>query len=105
VLDSGVSIPPALTPEEWGRYTDPAWTSDISTPGAIASIYESHDFAALIAWLNHQLPNDDPRKITREDVAACLAAGPRTWNDPIAGEPPEALARLAAKLAALLPPE
>lgn len=91
-------ITPALNAEEW----ESAKTGDHSV-SAILEHLESEDMAPIIAWANARMSSGDPRKITRADVEACLAAGPRTWNDPIHGEPPEALARLAAKLAALLP--
>lgn len=90
-------IQPALTPEDWREIL--AVGADCANP---------HQTMALA---NAALPDDDPRKIRREDVEALANA--RAFSiDPasvIEGEIPidrDATARLralAAKLAALLP--
>jgi hypothetical protein len=68
---------------------------------------------AVMAIANHALPDDDPRKITRDDVEA-LGYARAFAEDPallIEGSLPidraltRVIHRLAAKLAALLPPE
>jgi len=79
------TIPPALTAEEWDA---------IRESGGAAEAWP-HKTMALA---NASLPNDDPRKITREDVGYLRrSADPYDKTDP--------LSVLAAKLAALLPPE
>jgi hypothetical protein len=69
------------------------------------------DFAEQMRLANGSLPDDDPRKITREDVEACREFDYRFFANEeedsvrIGRAECEALQRLAAKLAALLPPE
>lgn len=60
------------------------------------------DVVKLIAILNYRLPDDHPGKITRADVVVArdIADNSGAWTD----DNRDALDRLAAKLAALLPP-
>jgi len=111
------SIQPALTAELWARlrrYNDPASFACIILEGGYDAELgidpNSSDFAkdeaaradAAMAVSNNALPDDDPRKITRADVRALLYE----WECSSATDDPDAfLRRLAAKLAALLPPE
>jgi hypothetical protein len=67
---------------------------------------------AQIAKHNAALPDDDPRKITREDVAllrseyeAIMDAQSDEYWDAVAVERANGFKALADKLAALLPPE
>ena len=106
-------IRPALTERQWkeGHYLSPGqaefylheaslnvggnkWDSD--------STHDSpDDLAALAAMALAALPDDDPRKITRADVRVLEQAVPAIS---FTGSQ-DHIARIAAKLAALLPPE
>jgi hypothetical protein len=91
------SIRPALTPEEW---TIVEAEKGYATEERADLIGRSSGYAR-IAIYNATLPDGDPRKITRDDVRALDG-----WADYIdRHDPPPALKALAAKLAALLPPE
>ncbi len=112
----------ALTPEEWraGEHTSRyahVWRDygpdriDV-TPGKhsphVSSIDFPDDLCALIALANAALPDDDPRKITRADVTALRHIDHSSFcpEDPCTHGCDHAKAlRVAAKLAALLPPE
>lgn len=94
-----MTIQPALTAEEWERKQRQLagrWMGGITPETNTAKFRE-------IALLNSELPDDDPRRITREDVEAVQFASEHLigFNDYV----PTALSTLAAKLAALLPPE
>jgi hypothetical protein len=101
-------VPPALSAEEWqeadARRVRAFVQATDDLPPHLRPEAWGHQPQVALALANAALPDDSPYKITRADVEACRAAGPRTWHDPIHGEPPEVLARLAAKLEALLPP-
>lgn len=96
-------IRPALTPEEW---------ADIRAHG-LPNCCVANDFyseVAQLAMANYALPDADPRKITRTDVEWLRKLlYDRGWEDGKPGEDePEwdqQRDALAAKLAALLPPE
>lgn len=100
-------IPPALTADEWARVPRPDVTDFTGRYLGSSTAQESDAGAhAIVAVANAALPDSDPRKLTRDDVAAlCLAASTirAEWGD----DDPEArdLRRVATKLAALLPPE
>lgn len=99
-------IKPALTAEEWAEGDEEGNTFVDRTAWAYEEAGVTDRFQ-LMALCNHALPDDDPRKIVRADVQRCMAAADRAeehsgyngdwrrsdWRD------------LAAKLAALLPPE
>lgn len=116
-------IEPALTPEEWAKHsggTAAVWMS-AKLPRSDSEDAEIRlDFAerpiAVIALANAALPDDDPRKITREkldamrevfdswisyqsDIAASMDAA--VSSHPAVQDVEELLAALAA----LLPPE
>lgn len=107
---TNTDITPALTPAEWRECVS------IERGGGDPLTYAIlADPQKAIAWINGNLPDDDPRKITRADVlrieAAVLAviAGAKASamvgvNGGVDGLD-AGLSRLAAKLAALLPPE
>lgn len=101
-------IKPALTAEEWR-------TSDLTELPRYLIGEENAAWVAAAA--NHALPAGHPLKITRADLAAVREAEElygdvwgATMNNPAeddkaSGDVYFALQRLAAKLAALLPPE
>lgn len=110
---SDQQITPALTPEEWaealergglskdGTYYLPERAPDGLTVGItseIGTFFDHQELPTLIALANHALPDTDPRKITREDVELVKQAHGLSRQIPD-------FDRLAAKLAALLPPE
>ena len=121
------AIPPALTPEEWEYVKgDPVYRAlrmieggdDLSrarmTPDVVTG--DAKIAHAVAALGNAALPDGDPRKITRADLAAVddlrLAADQlATDYDSTPEHRAEserlrlAAERLRAKLAALLPPE
>jgi hypothetical protein len=86
-------IKPALPPEKW---------AEIRTGDFMMPLWDNSDFAGVAAAANHLMPDDDPRKIVRADVAALrsILAG-----DENAGRFWILLEPLTAKLNALLPPE
>ena len=119
------TIPPALTADQWMtrkvmyHETDgPDYTEDIdiaigpsgqsvyvrrNTNGMVEYVGLHGDkIPATIALANHALPDGHPLKITRDDIKALTdAAGPDFGPRIDIG----AFQALAAKLAALLPPE
>jgi len=97
------SIQPALTPEEWALVGN-------GRLGALNDLVERWDrenLAFVIALANHALPDGDPRKITREDVAwlYTLTTDVDNGNYQIFASDVTCLRFIAAKLAALLPPK
>jgi hypothetical protein len=113
------SVPPALTAEQWaevdrrGASDRLLWTvSDrhdaLCWLGYPPHPYEWTDadavrfYAALIALANDARRDDDPGKIVAADVEVCRQLAE---DDGAPGDARrEALGRVAAKLAALLPP-
>ena len=112
------TIPPALTAEEWeqgfadwGVMYDHSGVSLGSPSRKGISVYTDGDdvdvaadqLPSLIALANHALPDGHPLKITRADVVAArrISHDSGGWTD----ENRDIVERLAAKLAALLPPE
>jgi hypothetical protein len=114
-------IKSALTAEEWSRKQWDGATADdfvyIDHRGVVMvgnnGVYNTvavEDAAAMIALCNHALSPDDPRKIVRADVEAIREFDYRDWvngeNSVRIGQVEcERLQLVAAKLAALLPPE
>ena len=117
------TVGPALTPEiregGWAIYVEPdaedgrgGLTISVDhgrTPRNGAGLGLTDDQTAALARLcNTALPDGDGRKITRADVARLEHAADEFDNEWSDGEPTEgatSLRRIAAKLAALLPPE
>src|SRR5689334_156495 len=122
--DADAAIPPALTPEQWRdafrevpgtlgpgyavtdggtwQYTmrgfDTGEVSIEAPDGRDADIGSRH-LPALIALANAALPENDPHKLTRDDVSLLESA-----RQDLAGKVADDVRALAAKLAALLPP-
>jgi hypothetical protein len=92
-------IPPALTLEEWAS----ARTGDHSV-SAILQYLEPEDMPAIIAWANAALADGDPRKITRDDVKELIGAADGI-DEEYGDGTGSGIRAVAAKLAALLPPE
>ena len=94
------TIAPALTAKEWQSVSSeargrPNWRR------LQPLCSDEDDLPAAMALVNHYLPDGHPLKITREDVEALHeAAGPDFGPRIDIG----VLRNLAAKLAALLPP-
>jgi hypothetical protein len=86
-------IKPALKAEEWA-------TAE-RTPRSVGI-----NFARVMALANHDMPDDDPRKITRADVELLEWVAEQMRKAPI-GVPDGdyKVDRLADRLAALLPPD
>lgn len=118
------AIRPALTPEEWEsvrfdsifhKGDGPLTGVGISyTNGTLRTGRLCNAFApvALVALLNHALPDGHPLKITREDVVQLQAEAVRARFAESTGDNAGMsridcgdMERLADKLAALLPPE
>ena len=93
-------IPPALTPDEWAH--PPRCVDASETWGAL-----DDDWVRAMAIANFWMSDDDPRKITRADVADLHWALANIQAEPgsILHEYLAGAQRLKAKLAALLPPE
>lgn len=106
-------ITPALSAEEWAQREAVRASTEISAldgsvmlvdPDAPSTVVLAEGVPALMALANAALPDGDPRKLTREDVALIRGErfggfkddAPALWR---------AVDALAAKLAALLPPE
>lgn len=91
--DTQTPIPPALTPDEWAGYYG----------GTLLQVPRNP--AASMALCNAALPDDDPRKLRQTDVAMLrnVAGDYETPNGHVMTG--RLLLALAAKLAALLPPE
>lgn len=123
-------IPIALTVEEWGAmrvefvglpdlvFHDDGDGMELVACGDDGSALEKWkfnvapdiDLPALIALANAALPDDDPRKITREWVREiCYAAEAAAWGDGAQNESDRqaaaALNAIAAALESYLPPE
>jgi hypothetical protein len=107
-------IDPALTSEEWGEISAAARDNGL-TPQAYLFATDAFPFRAL-AMANAALPEDDPRKITRETVNALygVSEAAAEWHkehltDPKDQEFAENQRRkmrdLWQTLVALLPPE
>lgn len=111
-------IQPALTPEEWAMEKVRIAVGEVVADHGIPAD-EAHKTVALA---NFCLPDDDPRRITAADVAELqrianldAEAFVRIFNDgdghldvmdsDAANVASQSLSRIAAKLAALLPPE
>jgi hypothetical protein len=98
MTDETRAIEPALTPEEWQALPDAAAAVAVM---ALPSLRRQPERMQIVmALANAALPDDDPRKITWEDVYAL-----RNWDLLDEGKTQLYLKRLAAKLAAFLPPE
>jgi hypothetical protein len=97
-------IPPALTPDEWAKVR--------SHEHAMANsllAWEPEDMPAVVAIANAAMFSDDPRKITRDQVTALAVVAEVAMGNngrvAMTGADATRLYYLAAKLAALLPPE
>lgn len=93
-------IQPALTPEEWARFLAVLAETDHWT----AYRCMSQDFHGLAALALH----GQPFGFTWEDVVALREEVRGEWEGPggtILGEPGHRLLSIAARIAALLPPE
>jgi hypothetical protein len=90
-------IEPALTPEQW----------KIAHTGAIdvCGLYYQGDGAMAIAIINAELPDTDPRKITREWIQHLRTASDRVEDLEGDGTVWRALDRIADALQSYLPPE
>ena len=104
-------IKPALTAEEWAEIKRLSargyFQATADLPPQLRALALDFDQFRAMAVANAALPDDDPRKITRDEVAMIAEeARVRSWNGT---HYDLSLApdwnRLAAKLAALLPPE
>lgn len=112
--DTGTTIAPALTPGEWSEGTGARYAlqwdgqearewHDGWTRWETLGPDDAHPLAAIA---NAALPDDDPRKITRADVAAVLACVAAAENEDRGFGTDDDTRRaraLAAKLVALLP--
>lgn len=103
-------IEPALTPEEWakllgGGMLDGRWVDGIWKSGGVSVNSEYtvplSELPGAIAIFNAALPDSDPRKITREDVA--LLRDMPEWVFPT--DTLLRLESLARRLESYLPPE
>lgn len=111
-------IKPALTREEWSEKEHRISRREVMSggkgfvidgPDPSDSVYvdSPDDLAAAVALANDALPDGHPLKITREDVAALhvvLSGYGSEFVEDGKGDVARC-ERLAAKLAALLPPE
>ena len=91
-------VPPALTPEQWQDATAHGYAHDAPPlePGAPPEMLHYS-----MAMANALLPAGDPRKLTHADATALWLAA-HQLSGTIAGA---TCATVAAKLAALLPPD
>lgn len=105
------TIAPALTPEEWNRRAALRDGTEIEAVegGNLglnafdeAILIGAEEFPAVLALANASLPDDSPYKITREDVELVRDSVNELFVQDRVGP---GLRALAAKLAALLPPE
>jgi hypothetical protein len=100
--DESRAIETALTAEEWKRlHESTAVVREFVLLDKDRKTWELSTHQE-IALLNSELPDGDPRKITREDVALLRSLDVRTAESP---DLMHDIDTLAAKLAALLPPE
>ena len=108
-------IEPALSAEEWEAPQDVVdGYIDLEVSGVVDVTIDSkrnpRGTRALIALLNHDLPDSDPRKITREAVELLRGIVADTREGEKLGErwgvfDPDAVERLADALEAYLKPE
>jgi hypothetical protein len=114
------TIRPALTPEEWAHEVpDSLHSPDTAIQFAVGHVVLSEEWRhrreralpAMIAILNHALPDGHPQKFTQEDVRALRKmADDEEWAESRGdagrtGMDPYDARSLAARIAALLPPE
>lgn len=112
-------IEPALTAEDWAdvRKYGVSWVRAEAGPVHWGDWSDQED-AEVMAIANYALPDDSPYKITREDVAFLRVRAENCWaterhaveifRTDVADDARRAAMyfdKLAAKLAALLPPE
>lgn len=126
--DTVTAIPPALTSKEWAspylylqatvydseRNGAAEIHADLSGPRSIVITEHPSEtrvafddpamLASLVALANNALPDGDPRKIVRDDVWALRDHAHRARRQERAGDAAD-LDAIAAKLAALLPPD
>lgn len=99
-------IEPALTAEEWDELPEPNRAAFVD----LLSGMTLGDEAKVIAIMNRNLADDDPRKITRKRLLA-VQKGIDIWfselartGDPEDREPHYAVIKFLAALASYLPP-
>lgn len=96
-----IDIKPAMTPEQWestySRY------AEIRSASYLLDCEE--DYFAKLAICNWLLPDDDPRKITREDVALLRGCADFFRREKLEHPRLAELDAIAGKIAALLQPE
>lgn len=99
-------IEPALTPQEWRELARPAYAPGKDARIGFTGILYPKRPLAVIAALNDALPDNDPRKITREWVTRLRkwAADCEAQYGPWQLDPDEARA-MADALESYLPPE
>ena len=93
-------IEPALTAEEWADF---ARSSRLARTGMLEAVLGSGQLPKVLAMANAALPDGDPRKITPQDVLDLQSMSNTMDYEPVmySGD----IDRIAAKLAALLPPK
>jgi hypothetical protein len=117
----GGMIEPALTAEEWANTSATrgrdGWEVAIEAGDGISFRYDadkagSDDIGvpvsalpAVVALANAALPDDDPRKLVAADVKALNESAELIEGEYHHSLLPSALCALAARIAALLPPE
>jgi hypothetical protein len=109
-----IQIAPALKPDEWKARDcgyakiDCVWEEThvvVRDPdGEVVSVSGPDEIFALIALANDALPDDDPRKITREKVRLLIAMTDKPWDASGTLEQHTAVRKLVRALEALLPP-
>jgi hypothetical protein len=107
VSDEQSAIQPALTAEQWAEVErwEMGGTNEWSVVDEILPLPDD-ELPKVMAVANHALPSTDPRKITRADVAEIQYAAKGIEDSTESGFPsPDSLLHIAAKLAALLPPD
>ena len=102
---TGEAVPPALTADEWTHAKADGYRHD-------GPAHDEHTAPGVLhysmAMANALLPHGDPRKITHADVNAARIAAEqlaRLAEPGQEGPGSDGLLRVAAKLAALLPPD
>ena len=110
-------IEPALTAEEWRsppQFDDASGVTIEATDDGLIVVSDTGDgyivdAFKVMALANHALPADDSRKITRADVEVLKRASViyrvSDWESATNDDATKKVQRIAAKLAALLPPE